>query len=379
MIIQRYISKEIRWSFLATMLILLLIIVGNTFVKLLAKVSTGDLPLDVLGKMVLLGSISGGLQLVPIALLIGMMLAFGRLYQDHEMEALNAAGTGPMEFYKGISRFVGPLTLIVAVMVLWVVPQVEGINNDIKDEIKQRPEAAGIPVGEFMQAGRGKRRFTLFIENLDKEQVFMQKFFMHTQDEGEENIVLAEGAILFIDQVTGERVLQISSGSRYGRDIKTDEFKVFQFAEHGVRIPPLDVSSNIDLDTTPTLQLFKETSLDAKAELHWRFAVILATPVMAFLAFPLSFSTPRQGRFGKLALGILLFAIYFNLLITGVSMLEKATTPVWLGLWWVHFIFIALGLWMLKSRYGIKNSKNAIVEKKTAEKKSTEKENRVAK
>ncbi len=352
MIIQRYISKEIRWSFLATMLILLLIIVGNTFVKLLAKVSTGDLPLDVLGKMVLLGSISGALQLVPIALLIGMMLAFGRLYQDHEMEALNAAGAGPMDFYKGIARFVVPLTLFVAVMVLWVVPYVEGLNNEIKDEVRQRPESAGIPVGEFMQAGRGSRRFTLFIEDLDEDQVVMERFFMHTQIENEENIILAEGAILFIDKRSGDRVLQISSGSRYGRDLTTDEFKVFRFAEHGVRVPPLSISSSVDLDSTSTLKLFKDNSLEAKAELHWRFAVILAAPVMAFLAFPLSYSTPRQGRFGKLALGILLFAIYFNLLITAVSLLEKGTAPSWLGLWWVHLIFIILGLWMLKRRYG---------------------------
>ncbi len=359
MIISRYVSKEIKWSFLATMLILLLIIVGNTFVKLLAKVSTGDLPLDVLGKMVLLGSISGALQLVPIALLIGMMLAFGRLYQDHEMEALNAAGVGPTEFYKGIARFVIPLTLIVAVLVLWVVPQVEELNNEIKNEVRQRPESAGIPVGEFMQAGRGEHQFTLFIEDLDEDQVVMERFFMHSQVGDEENIILAEGAILFLDKRSGDRVLQINSGSRYGRDLKTDEFKVFHFAEHGVRIPPLNVSSSIDLDSTPTLQLFKDDSLEAKAELHWRFAVILAAPVMAFLAFPLSYSTPRQGRFGKLALGILLFAIYFNLLITAVSMIEKATLPSWLGLWWVHLIFIILGSWMLKRRYGKRKSKLA--------------------
>ncbi len=351
MIIQRYIAREIKWSFFATMLILLLIIVGNTFVKLLAKVSTGDLPIDVLGKMVLLGSISGGLQLVPIALLIGMMLAFGRLYQDHEMEALNAAGTGPAEFYKGIARFVVPLTIVVAVLVLWVVPQVEALNSDIRDEVRQRPESAGIPVGEFMQSGRGSNQFTLFVEDLDEKQVVMQRFFMHTKKGNEENIILAEGAILFIDKRSGDRVLQINDGSRYGRDLTTDAFEVFRFAEHGVRVPPINVSSSTKLDALPTLQLFKETSLAAKAELHWRFAVILAAPVMAFLAFPLSFSTPRQGRFGKLALGILLFAVYFNLLITAESMIEKATMPSWVGLWWVHLIFIALGLWMLKRRY----------------------------
>ena len=354
MIIQRYISREIKWAFLATMLILLLIIVGNTFVKLLAKVSTGDLPLDVLGKLVMLGSISGALQLVPIALLIGMMLAFGRLYQDHEMEALNAAGVGPGVFYKGIARFVLPLTLIVAVMVIWVVPQIEALNTEIKDEVRQRPESAGIPVGEFMQTGRGSRQFTLFIENLDEDQVVMEKFFMHTKRDNEENIVLAEGAILFIDRKSGDRVLQISSGSRYGRDLITGEYKIFRFAEHGVRVPPLVVDSSKNLDALPTFQLFKETSLEAKAELHWRFAVILATPVMAFLAFPLSYSTPRQGRFGKLALGILLFAVYFNLLITAVSLIEKGSIPDWIGLWWVHLVFITLGLWMIKRRYGVR-------------------------
>lgn len=352
MIIQRYVAREIMWSFLATMLILLLIIVGNTFVKLLARVSTGDLPLDVLGKMVLLGSISGALQLVPIALLIGMMLAFGRLYQDHEMEALNAAGTGPETFYKGILLFVGPLTVLVAILVIWVVPWVEALNSDVRNEVRQRPEAAGIPVGEFMQTGHGNRRFTLFVEDLDESQVVMKRFFMHTQLGDEENVVLAEGAILFLDKLSGDRVLQINDGSRYSRDLTNEAFKIFHFTEHGIRVPPLDISESINLDATPTAQLFKENSLNAKAELHWRFAVILAVPLMALVTFPLSYSTPRQGRFGKLALGILLFAVYFNLLIIGTSMIEKGTVPAFFGLWWVHLLLISLSLWLLKRRYG---------------------------
>jgi lipopolysaccharide export system permease protein len=73
---------------------------------------------------------------------------------------------------------------------------------------------------------------------------------------------------------------------------------------------------------------------------------------MAFLAFPLSYSTPRQGRYGKLALGIVLFAVYFNLLITGRSMIEKASIPAALGLWWVHGLFVLLAGWLLWRRYG---------------------------
>jgi len=352
MIIQRYIFKEVSLTFLATMLVLLLIIIGNTFVRLLARVSTGDLPLDVLSKMVFLGAISISLQLIPIALMIGMMLAFGRLYQDHEMEALNAAGVGPLVFYQGIYLFVAPLTLFMAVMVLFIVPHVESIAQEVKSEVEQRPEAAGIPVGEFMQAGKGNKQATLFIEFLDEKNVVMKHFFMHTQQDDTESIVLAEGAILFLNKNSGDRVLQINNGSRYDRNIVTEKLQVFRFGEHGVRVPPLHVNRSIDLDTFTLFALLEDNSLPATAELHWRFAVILAAPIMAFLAFPLSYSTPRQGRYGKLALGIVLFAIYFNLLITGRSMIEKSSMPAGLGLWWVHGLFVLLAGWLLWRRYG---------------------------
>lgn len=352
MIIQRYIFKEVAKTFLATILILLLIIIGNTFVRLLAKVSTGDLPLDVLSKMVFLGAISISLQLIPIALMIGMMLAFGRLYQDHEMEALNAAGVGPKVFYKGIYLFVAPLTLFMAIMVLFIVPNVEAITQDVRTEVEQRPEAAGIPVGEFMQVGKGDKRATLFIEFLDEKNVVMRNFFMHTQQGDKESIVLAQGAILFLNKTSGARILEIKNGSRYDRNTTTEQLQVFRFGEHGVRIPALNVSQTVDLDTFTLSALLADNSAAANAELHWRFAIILAAPVMAFLAFPLSYSTPRQGRYGKLALGIVLFAVYFNLLITGKSMLEKMTIPAWAGLWWVHAIFILLATWLLWRHYG---------------------------
>ncbi|HIO97316.1 MAG TPA: LptF/LptG family permease, partial [Leucothrix sp.] len=75
-------------------------------------------------------------------------------------------------------------------------------------------------------------------------------------------------------------------------------------------------------------------------------------PVMALLAFPLSFTTPREGRFGKLGIGILLYAVYANLTITGQSLIEDGKIPNWLGLWWVHIAFIILSVWMIRRQYG---------------------------
>ena len=377
MIIQRYIVKEIASTFAATLFVLMLIIVGNTFVRLLGKVSGGGLPLDALGKLVFLGSINGLIKLVPIALLIGMMLAFGRFYRDHEISAMHSSGMGPKQFYKGIFLFVGPLTLVIAALTLFVIPGLERTSNNVKQEIKQRPEAAGIPVGEFMHSKAGDKRITLFVEDIDEKNVVMQRFFMNIKEDASnktqvkasddiedqnniteireddtEIILSAQQALLYIDPNNGNRIVKIENGSRYDNNKTSGEMSIFSFAEHGIHIPALEINISKDLEAEPTLSLLKQNDRESLAEIHWRLALIFSAPVMALLAFPLSHTTPRQGRFGKLAFGILLYAVYANLIISGKSMIEDGKIPTWLGLWWTHLIFIALSFWLIYRQYG---------------------------
>lgn len=383
MIFQRYLVKEIIAAFLATLFILLLIIIGSTFVRLLGNVSGGSLPVDTLGKLVLLQSINAAIKLVPIALLIGMMLAFGRLYRDHEIMAMHASGIGPKQFYKGIFLFVGPLTILLAVLSLYLIPQLETINQDIKKEIKQRPEAAGIPIGEFMHAKvGGNKRLTLFVEDIDEENVVMRRVFLHLADKKQskktenkeassktdeadeetqlntsssknlEMILTGKQALLYVDPEKGGRIFKFKNGSLYNNNIDSGEFSIFTFAEHGLHIPALRISESKNLKGLSLKTLIKNNNAESKAEIHWRLALVFAVPVMALLAFPLSYTTPRKGRYGKLAIGILLFAVYQNLIITGQSKIADGSIPSWVGLWWVHFIFILFALWLVRRQYG---------------------------
>ena len=70
------------------------------------------LPADLVGNLLWFGSLKQLIRLIPVALLIGMMLAFSRLYRDSEMAALRAAGVAPRHFYRAIFSFVLPLTLV---------------------------------------------------------------------------------------------------------------------------------------------------------------------------------------------------------------------------------------------------------------------------
>jgi lipopolysaccharide export system permease protein len=83
------------------------------------------------------------------------------------------------------------------------------------------------------------------------------------------------------------------------------------------------------------------------SELHWRLGWVVAVLVLGLLAVPLARLSPRQGRHARIPLAILLFAVHAGLLTSGRTLLERAETPLALGLWWVHAAVVLLALAVL--------------------------------
>jgi lipopolysaccharide export system permease protein len=83
------------------------------------------------------------------------------------------------------------------------------------------------------------------------------------------------------------------------------------------------------------------------AELHWRIATVCITLLLGCIAVPLAKLRPRQGRYARVGYGVLLYALYANLLIAGRTLLERGRMPSWLGLWWVHAFILVLALLIL--------------------------------
>jgi lipopolysaccharide export system permease protein len=74
--------------------------------------------------------------------------------------------------------------------------------------------------------------------------------------------------------------------------------------------------------------------------------------LLAFLAVPLSRSQPRAGRYGRIALGLLVFIIYFNLLNAAKAWVEQGSLAPAVGLWWVHAAVLLLTLALLSAQNG---------------------------
>jgi lipopolysaccharide export system permease protein len=127
-----------------------------------------------------------------------------------------------------------------------------------------------------------------------------------------------------------------------------------EFAEHGIpyRLPTAE-SPDLEPRAMKTADLVIANGAEEFAELHWRIGIPLSTIVLAFMAVPLSRSQPRQGRYGRLAIGLLVFIIYFNLMSAGKAWIEQGVVPATVGLWWVHAVMLSAALGMLAIQNGI--------------------------
>ncbi len=70
----------------------------------------------------------------------------------------------------------------------------------------------------------------------------------------------------------------------------------------------------------------------------------MLVPIVALIAVPLSKVNPRLGRFTPLVPGLILCFLYVILLSASRSALEKGQIPVQVGLWWVHPLFLMIGI-----------------------------------
>lgn len=351
MILNRYLFKEISLSFMGTLLVLTLVIVGNSFVRLLADASAGELPADLLVESLFYVSTKNLIKLIPVALLIGMMLAFSRLYRDSEMVAMQAAGVSPYSFYRAIFSFIVPLTLVLSISVLYVSPWVERQYQEVRRQVEERPEAAGIPAGVYKTTTSNGNEFTLIAEDIDENKSTMRRFFVNIRKAEAEIVIWGSSAQLFINSVSGERILEIKNGIRYEID-EHKKMSMIRFDEHAVSMPLKHGMATNETSSSTTSELLSNLNKTNITELHWRLAIILSAPLMALLALPLSHTNPRQGRYSKVALGILIYAIYANTLMTGKSLLGKGSTPEWLGLWWVHLLFAGFIYWLVRHKFG---------------------------
>ena len=350
MIIFRYLSKQILQVMAAVTLILLVVALTSRFIQYLSQAVAGELASDILLLLMLYRLPDFLLVILPLALFLGILLAYGRMYADNEMVILIGCGfsSGRLLFTTlGTSSMV---MIVMAVLSLQLAPW--GVRNteQLKESTDQLTELDLIIAGQFQSFGDGSR--VTYAErvgsSVDGERHLQNVFVAVSGAENEAGrssprIIIAESARSEIDFETGARFMRLENVLQYDGAPGALNFSIGKFNVQSILLP---VSTSIEPilreESLTTAQLIGSDLPEHQAELQWRLSMLLLIPIITTIAVPLSNVGPRQGRFNKLVPAAVLYAIYFVLLQVSKDLVAEESVPVIVGMWWVHGLFASV-------------------------------------
>lgn len=344
-IIDKYIAKELLTACLSVIFVLLIIVLSTEVVHLLKWVSQGIIPISAFLSYLLNSLFEFSVVLIPLSLLMGVLLAFGRLYRDSEMAAIMSAGIGPMQWYRPLMLIAVPTTVLLFILLIYVKPLIVHQRALITAEIRSQAEIDTLLVGQFNRASKGGG--VLFLESGSDDKALVNDVFFQQRREGNSHVDLASSTGSYYND-EGRRYMMMHGGTHYMGDPGEANFKIIKYKDYGIHIDRKHVPAHFSEKSKSMSELWASTRLVDKAELQWRITLPLATIIVAFMALPLSHTDPRSGRYSKLALALILYLVYSNLLGVGKTWIVQEVVPVWVGTWWVHLIAIAITLYLLK-------------------------------
>jgi lipopolysaccharide export system permease protein len=333
-LIGRYIFREALLSWMLVICVLFVILMSNQFAEILRDAAASELPKDAVFAVLGFTSLQYLNFLTPIALFLGIMLALARLNRDAETSALFACGIGPPQLLLPVAM----LTVIVgagsAYLTVVTAPGATRRIEQIKYDAEARFDVGVLEAGRFLAPDKAGTS-VLYAERVEGNNIY--DVFWSREIDGKVVVILAERGERIDNPATGELSFVLYNGTRHEGVPGALDFTVIEFAEHGI---PVREAGRDGFEETvemrSTASLLRSGDPLEQAELQWRFSAPISLLVLALLAVPLSRSSPREGRFARIGAGLLIYLIYANLLSVARIWLERAATPAWFGMWWVH-------------------------------------------
>jgi lipopolysaccharide export system permease protein len=344
-LIFRYLVKETIKSQIAVFLVLMAIFITQKFVRVLAEASNGDIPAGlVLGFLALSMPVLASL-ILPLSLFLGIMLAHGRLYVDSEMAVMRACGISEWYITRVMLVLALVMSLLTGVLTLWIAPLSVESEYQLEEKAGAETGLTTLIPGRFQQTSNQKA--VIFVHDIGIENSQLNKVFLAQHDKDPDSqgvhIVYANtGGVQ--EDADGSEKLILKQGVQYEGKLGQQDYRIIEFDEYQIQIAEQQSQQKRrKLTAYPSSQLWEDPSIDAIAELHWRIAIPLSLPFLVLIAVPLSAADPRQGRFGKIFPGLMLYLGYFLLLMAGRKVLEDGKIPAAMGLWWVHSVILVIG------------------------------------
>ncbi len=347
----RYLTLEMVFPTLYTLGGLTLVVLTRELVGYSEMVINRGLSLGDVGALALFQMLPVVAQMLPFAVLVGGLVAMGRLGADRELLMLEASGISS-------PRVMGPVMLFATVMAaaavalsLWASPWASRGLDAKLEEIGRRNPGASITPGivqrfgdwmlqarEVSSSGDRMRGVFLYMPTIH-ETVFAQSGHLEAAPSGGNRLVLENGSLLLDPRKTARelRFERMTADLPHGDETVRRSMKD--------RMDGATLAELVEIEHGASKS--ERRGYDAALNLHRRFSLPAATLVFGLLIVPLFLARADFSRSGGGVLGILATVGYYGLAQLGDSLVYDRTVSPALGAWLPNLVLAGVAGFMV--------------------------------
>ncbi len=359
-ILNRYIAKEIITPFFLGLSIFTFIMLMDRLLKLVELVVNKGVKLLEVINLIIYILPSFFTVTIPMAFLLAVLLAFGRLSSDEEITAAKASGISFMQLMPPVlivSLIAFGATLFLSVYALpWG-------NHSFKTSIfniVKRKADTGLMPGRIIDSFAG---MVLYITEEDKSRGRFKGIVISEELKGEtgNTIIAKEGQIISTPDDLSV-TLRLYNGSIHRAGYKDPlQYKVIKFSVYDITLlmnfgktQPGSVSkSDRELTVGELLEKIEKLKNGGRdynyllVEFHKKFSIPFACIVFALIGAPLGIQGKRSGKSHGFVISLFLITVYWMFLLAGETLGDRGRIPPFLSMWAPNIVYLIMGIYFI--------------------------------
>lgn len=336
MLLERYLTREIAKPFFVITSIITTIFISFNWVRYLGRAVEAQLPTGMIFTLILYKVIIAFEVLLPIALLLSIVLGLGRLHMELEITALAACGVSPFKIVKVVFFVALVLSLIVSSLSLVIRPWAYQQSYEMLAKADTGFRLSDLEAGRFYERKKDDGSLVIFMKDIDHQGKKIKHVFVQSEKGDKIRVLSAKEAYERPDPANQRILPVLVDGYEYKLSRLEGINRISEFKELTI-FPSPKQSIYSTRKASTNAKLANSSNPKEIAEFQWRLSTGLSTMLLAFLGIPLSRATPRQGKYAKIFVAIIAFAIYYNLGAVAMMWVEQGMVhPLMPGIWWVN-------------------------------------------
>lgn len=356
-LLRRYVLRELLGPCLMAFVIFTFVLVVGNLVKLADLLVNKGVPFTDVVHLFLLLIPALLSHTVPMAILTGTMLAFGRLSSDQEITAMQASGVSLWGLAVPVA-IVGLITSVGLVLINdRVVPQTHYATRKVLEQIGIRNPAAYIEPGTFVKEFKP---YILFVYGMEGNRLYKVRIYEPMEGRPTRTVLAEHGEFVPLPE-TRQVQFRLYQGTADEPDLR-DPTKLYklEFASYAMTLTlsqgrdpntlmkkPKDMTLPELRGEIATLRAQDIDPAPLETEIHRRLATAGSGLVFVLLGMPLAIRTRRAERSIGFAMSLVLILIYYLLLLGGQSLALQGMLPPVPALWLPNVLALIVGLVLL--------------------------------